>query len=234
MCDCGNGISIDGAISVGSVQEQRETILVVQTAFEAPDSGEFVFVTGGTGAGTGGVAGDGTGSAATLFINEILSPVDGLKYYVHLYRDGKYEQLDQEFTLEVHNTFAERIFELKDLTDEDTYQTLRLFVQAVLGGLLQAKYEYVRCKNAELVALDDRELLNDAQRLQEYFQQTFSQARSLLPDMTMTLNLPFQLKPEYQAYVDAILNDPTNTRNPFEGGVMDAEVLASVLAKFQN
>lgn len=231
----GSNNSVDGMFSVGNVGQQTQTILVVDTAFEAPEANQFIISNFG-GVSSGGGGGGGGGFIAEM-ANSILAPergIDGLGHYVDLYRNGEFDVLTEEFTLDVHNDFAEKVYEFKKVTDDETFQTLRLFFQGVLGGLLQSTYEYQKCVSTKERAENHEEILNDPEKLREYYNTRYAQARRLFGDMSMKLSIPFKLKPEYQAYFDAIANDPNAERGAFEGGTLDAEVLGAILAAFQK
>lgn len=233
----GNSLSLDGMFSTGSVAQQTQTILVVDTAYESPESSEFIVSSfGGVITSGGGGSGGGGGFIAEM-TDAILAPergIDGLGYYVDLYRNGEFDVLTEEFTLDVHNDFAEKVYEYKKVTDDETFQTLRLFFQGVLGGLLQSTYEYQKCVTTKDRAENQEEILNDPDKLREYYNTRYAKARRLFGDMEMKLSVPFKLKPEYQAYFDAIANDPNADRSAFEGGTLDAEVLGAILAAFQK
>jgi hypothetical protein len=143
-----------------------------------------------------------------------------------LYSKGLFEDLNNQFTIDIYTQLANKLNGIKYPNNND-YEILRNSLLLSLEGLWQCMIQFSKNKvlNLSIIQLTkENTIMKDPNKLIEYIKQITNQT-NIFSDVKMNL-IEVKLKPEYAIYI-SMYGYP-------EGGVFDATKLAGITTPRYN
>lgn len=147
--------------------------------------------------------------------------------YIDLYIEGKMEELEQVFTLEVYTNYSRALTSMRKnrLTDGEIVRRSIVNALSTLYSGLSVYKDYALLEQTNEQLRDRANILDDMERLKEYLEQLSSQAMALLGSHDITMSSA-NVNEEYILYIKEY-GYPLN-------GVFDPEKLGIITRTLRN
>jgi hypothetical protein len=147
--------------------------------------------------------------------------------YIDLYIEGKMEELEQVFTLEVYTNYSRVLTSMRKnrLTDGEIVRRSIVNALSTLYSGLSVYKDYALLEQTNEQLRDRANILDDMERLKEYLEQLSSQAMALLGSHDITMSSA-NVNEEYILYIKEY-GYPLN-------GVFDPEKLGIITRTLRN
>ena len=141
--------------------------------------------------------------------------------YIDLYIQGKMEELEQVFTLEVYTNYSRALASMrkKRLTDSEIVRRSIVNALSTLYSGLSVYQDYALLEQTNEQLRDRANILDDMERLKEYLEQLSSQAMTLLGSHDITMSSA-TVNEEYILYIQEYGYPPNGVFDPDKLGVI--------------
>ena len=137
------------------------------------------------------------------------------------FSEGKFQEVALILTREKYNSLSVQLSKLQRPQNQ-TYENLRILIQASLQGLYQAIQQYANLINTQSLLINQTNranILNSIESIKEYIK-SLKKRIQIFPDEEIT-TISVKISPEYAEYIKLYGYPP--------GGVFDMQLLADII-----